>query len=111
MENSMAEQKDLDQHTLGAKLDAGKPKPGLVIGGFANALSEVVKVGTYGASKYTEDGWMFVENADKRYMDAMYRHLLEHHKGYEFDEESGLSHLAHAAWNLLAVLAFDCEKE
>jgi hypothetical protein len=44
----------LDPHEPGAKLDAGKIRPQLVLGGFSRALEEVVKVGTYGANKYTE---------------------------------------------------------
>ena len=41
------------QHMPGAKLDKDKPRPGLVLGGFAKALIEVSKVGTAGAKKYT----------------------------------------------------------
>ncbi len=47
-----------DPHEIGSKLDAGKPRMSLVLGGFARALMEVVKVGTDGAIKYTENGWM-----------------------------------------------------
>ena len=42
----------------GAKLDAGKNRLGLVLCGFARALQEVGKVGTYGATKYTDNGWV-----------------------------------------------------
>ena len=40
----------------GAKLDAGKNRLGLVLGGFSSALQEVGKVGTYGAKKYSDNG-------------------------------------------------------
>lgn len=90
----------LDQHQPGAKLDAGKLRMGLVIDGFANALKAVGEVGTFGAEKYTPNGWVDVPNGIERYKDAMYRHLLSE----GVDEESGLEHLAHAAWNVLAVL-------
>lgn len=36
---------------VGAKLDAGKNRLGLVLGGFARALQEIGRVGTYGANK------------------------------------------------------------
>lgn len=39
----------------GAKLDAGKPRLGLVLCGFARALQEVGKVGTFGAAKYSDN--------------------------------------------------------
>jgi hypothetical protein len=93
-----------DAHEPGAKLDAGKLRAGLVLGDFSYALQEVARVGTYGANKYTARGWMQVPNATNRYSDALWRHLLEDARGLVLDEESGLQHLAHAAWNILAVL-------
>ena len=88
----------------GAKLDAGKNRLSLVLGGFADSLWDVGSVGTFGAKKYTDNGWKEVPDAKSRYLDAMYRHLLKHEKGEFLDADSGLPHLAHAAWNVLAVL-------
>ncbi len=88
-------------HEPGAKLDAGKNRLGLVLGGFSLALQEVGKVGTYGAQKYSDNGWMSVPNGQERYMDALFRHLLA---SEECDSDTGLLHAAHAAWNALAVL-------
>lgn len=88
----------------GAKLDAGKNRLGLVTFGFARALQEVGKVGTYGANKYSDNGWMEVPNGEARYTDAMLRHLMNEAEGEEIDPESGLRHLSQACWNLLAVL-------
>jgi hypothetical protein len=34
----------------------------------------------------------------------MFRHLAAHYGGQEFDPESGLRHLAHARWNLGAIM-------
>lgn len=99
------------QHEPGAKLDSGKLRPGLVLGDFAAALQEVSKVGTYGANKYTDKGWMSVPDAQKRYYDALWRHLLEDAKGLTYDEESSLQHLAHAAWNILALLQFRAQEK
>ena len=93
-----------DQHEPGAKLDAGKVRAGLVIGGFSRALLEVSKVGTYGANLYTPYGWTKVENGEERYTDAMLRHFLREAKGEMKDPESNLSHAAHLAWNALARL-------
>lgn len=91
-------------HVPGAKDDDGKIRPGLVFRGFARALREVARVSTYGANKYTEGGWQSVPNAQVRYEDAKLRHELEAACGDLRDGESGLLHLAHAAWNALAVL-------
>ena len=92
------------QHEPGAKLDAGKVRAGLVIGGFSRALHEVSKVGTYGANLYTPYGWIKVENGKERYTDAMLRHFLREEAGEERDPESSLPHAAHLAWNALARL-------
>ena len=91
-------------HQPGAKLDAGKVRPALVLGGFARALSEVSKVGTYGATKYTDNGWMEVPNGVARYSDALLRHQLAEQAGQELDPDTKLLHAAHAAWNALARL-------
>lgn len=88
----------------GVKLDEGKPRLDLVLGDFADALWCVGMVGTYGANKYTDKGWQVVENGIERYGNAMLRHYLNYRKGIAFDDESGLSHLAHMAWNALAML-------
>lgn len=44
-------------NTPGAKADAGKVRPALVLGGFPRAMLAVAEVATYGAEKYTEGGW------------------------------------------------------
>lgn len=88
----------------GAKLDSGKIRAGLVINGFSRALEEVSKVGTFGANKYSDNGWMQVSNGIERYTDALHRHLLSEAKGEINDPESNLKHAAHAAWNALARL-------
>jgi hypothetical protein len=90
-----------DLHALGAKDDSEKPRAGLVLRGFRNALMEVSRVGTFGAKKYTDHGWLYVPNGEERYDDALFRHLLS---GDVDDDESKLPHLAHAAWNALAEL-------
>ena len=86
----------------GVKLDNGKPLSGLVID-FSQALEAVMEVGTMGANKYTRGGWLNVTDGETRYWDAFWRHLLAS-KRENADPESGLPHLHHALWNLLAVV-------
>lgn len=155
-----------DAHAPGAKLDAGKARPVLVLGGFQKAISatlvamkrertksfvsadlpedphivwldglrpedripgwyvrmcvamfyvvdirahdedfrglgDVVDVGTFGAKKYTDNGWREVPDADNRYYEALGRHLFSRRN---VDDQTGLSHMAHATWNALALL-------
>ena len=89
---------------VGYKADENKPRLDLVFGDFANALWEVGQVGTFGANKYTDSGWIEVDNAVERYSSAMLRHYLQYKSGEYNDPESGFSHLAHVAWNALAIL-------
>ncbi len=97
----------IDQHAPGAKLDDGKPYLDLVFSGFARALMEVANVGTYGAKKYTPNGWKRVQNGRERYRSAMMRHYLA---GATHDHETGLLHSAHLAWNALAQLELEIEE-
>lgn len=94
----------IDAHEPGAKLDAGKLRPWLVLSGFAHAIEAVVKVGTDGAAKYSDNGWKSVPGGSERYMDALERHLMALRQGEVLDGLSGSPHLAHIAWNALAVL-------
>lgn len=94
----------IDAHAPGAKLDAGKLRPALVLGGFSNALLAVTEVGTDGANKYTDNGWKEVANGFARYSDAEARHRLKRESGETTDPDSGSLHLAHEAWNALAKL-------
>lgn len=94
----------LDQHAPGAKVDYGKVRMHLITGGMARAITEVAKVGTFGASKYTDGGWVFVPDGFRRYEDAQQRHAASRHMGETHDKDSNLLHLAHEAWNALAKL-------
>ena len=88
----------------GVKLDGEKPRMDLVLRGFSHAIEDIADVGTYGAHKYTDDGWQSVDNGIERYLSAMIRHYLKYRQGEMYDTESELPHLSHMAWNALAVL-------
>jgi len=92
----------LRQHEAGAKLDAGKPDTSLLLM-FGRALTEVARVGTFGANKYSRGGWQSVKDGSTRYTAALLRHLLkEDHE--EMDSDIGLLHASAVAWNALARL-------
>lgn len=91
------------QHSPGAKLDAGKVMPSLILTDMSRAVLAVAEVATFGANKYTKGGWLHVTNGQERYRDAADRHRLK--QGFElYDPDSELLHLAHEAWNVLALL-------
>lgn len=93
-------------HLPGMKYDEGKPNLFLVFSGFNKALLDVGYIGTFGARKYTPNGWKDVENLYERYSSALLRHMFAAIspgvKG-TYDNETGRLHLAHVAWNALAL--------
>lgn len=96
-----------DEKDQSAKADKGKLELSLVNTQLVKAVAEVRM---YGTEKYgNSENWRKVE--PKRYVDALYRHLLAYIEGDEVDEESGLSHLAHMACNLSFLLDKEYLKE
>lgn len=92
-------------HEPGAKLDAGKACAFRgAIDYFPRAIESVAAVSTFGANKYAWKGWETVPEGFERYSDALVRHLLKEGQGEASDNDSGLLHAAHAAWNALARL-------
>lgn len=96
-----------DPHEPGAKLDAGKSRPWLMISGFAHALNAVAHVTTKGAEKYTPNGWQNVANGSDRYMEAFGRHQMALARGEQIDADTGCLHKAQMTWNLLASLELE----
>ena len=91
---------------VGKKWDGEKPKLHLLP---PKAILEVGKVLTYGAEKYDEENWRKLDNLQDRYTSAALRHLFAHIDGEETDEETQLSHLAHAMCSLLFKLEIELE--
>ena len=88
----------------GVKHDGGKLRYDLYP---INAYKGCTEVITFGANKYTDNGWKTVR-PKSRYYAALMRHLLAQleweeagHRGLAIDEESGLPHLDHAQCNLI----------
>jgi len=93
--------------TEGLKYDAGKLRYSLVPPVAIKGIAEVL---TFGASKYGPDNWKLVDDAEERYLDALYRHLEAYRAGESHDPESGLTHLAHAATNVAFLQYFEDKK-
>jgi len=88
----------------GTKYDNNKPMGSIVYEYFPHAVLAIAEVSTFGATKYARGGWQHVPNGIERYTDAMHRHQLQEACGEEFDQDSGLTHAAHAAWGALCRL-------
>lgn len=87
----------------GTKYDSGKPRLSLLS---SIAITEIAKVATMGAIKYDDHNWRKGMKWS-RIMDALMRHLAAYNRGERIDPESGLSHLAHVGWNVLALLEYE----
>lgn len=71
----------------------------------AAALQEIARVYAFGAKKYADHNWA------KGYdwglsIGALERHVAEFKKCNDLDDESGLHHLAHAAFHCLTLITF-----
>ena len=91
---------------VGRKDDKGKPMMATILSQFIKPLEYVVRCGEFGIPKYGLLNWRQVENAKQRYENAGIRHYLAHCDGQLLDPETGIPHMAHAAWNCLAILYF-----
>jgi len=90
----------LNGEATGIKYDANKPRWDLLP---FEAVELVVEVLTSGAVKYDDHNWKRLPDAKNRYFAAMMRHIVAYKKGERFDE-SGSSHLAHAAACMIFLL-------
>lgn len=98
--STCAETKNEEQ---GIKYDSSKFRPSLVP---VDSLIEIIKVLEFGAKKYAKDNWKLVK-PHSRYLDAALRHIYAYQMGEKTDEETGLSHLSHAATCLMFLIHFE----
>lgn len=95
---------------VGIKADQGKPRLGLVLVEVPHAFEKLGTLLGFGADKYAVGNWDKVPEGEMRYLDALMRHLTQHHKGEKVDPESGELHLAHAAVNIMFLLDKELRK-
>jgi len=88
-----------------ARFDSGKPRYDLIP---PYALHEIVLVYTYGCHKYDPDNW-WKGMKWRKVIGPMLRHIYKWLRGEKYDPESGLHHLAHAAWNAIALFCYEAK--
>ena len=89
----------------GTKYDKGKLRLSEMFIDFKIAMKELCRVWEFGANKYEKSNWKKLDNPVDRYTNAMLRHLIAEDDNL-VDDESGLLHAAHIAFNALARLHF-----
>jgi len=70
-----------------------------------DGLAALARVYGYGAGKYDDNNWRKGYAWSLSYA-ALQRHLNAFWSGDDMDYESGLPHLAHAAWHCLTLMTF-----
>lgn len=89
------------------KFDGDKPRTDLLPTG---ALLEVAEVFGFGAEKYGDYNYRAGGGLDtRRLYGAALRHMFAWAQGQEYDDESELKHMAHAATCLLMILDLEGE--
>jgi len=86
----------------GLRFNEGKPEIHQVPTSLIIAVAEVLK---YGEQKYAKGNWKKGMDWTKPY-DCLMRHMFKWLNGEEKDEESGLSHLYHAAANIAMLIEY-----
>lgn len=72
----------------------------------AEWIIELGRVKTVGAAKYEDNNWAKGMKYS-RAIGAALRHLYKWILGGKIDPETGCHHLAHAAWNCLALMSWE----
>jgi hypothetical protein len=93
---------------VGKKTDNDKNRLDLIDSVFINGIGKVL---TFGAKKYKPNNWQTLRDPEDRYYGAIMRHLLAWRNGKSFDGESRLSHLLHAATNIMFLYWFERRKK
>ena len=86
----------------GQKFDDGKTRYDLID---SYALHQLAEIYTFGARKYEDNNWRKGFKFG-RIFGALMRHSWAFWRGEDLDEESGLPHMAHAAWCCFTLLNF-----
>jgi predicted PolB exonuclease-like 3'-5' exonuclease len=105
------EAKEIEQKlgsNQGLKYDENKLRYDLIPTG---PLEDLAKVYSFGAEKYGDNNWQWLEDYENRYYAAMLRHIVAWRQGETNDKESKIHHLAHAAWNCFALIWHDKQRE
>ena len=64
-------------------------------------IEDIIRVLMFGEKKYQAWNWQKVDDGEKRYLNAAYRHMASIQKKEALDEETNLSHYSHALCSLL----------
>jgi hypothetical protein len=95
--------KEVIQDKPAYRLNAGKTRFDLLE---PFAIEQLAKVFTAGAAKYADHNWLKGDGLKwSAYLSSLHRHLNAFEQGVDYDEETKLLHMAHVAWNAMALVS------
>jgi len=92
----------IERSKVGIRFDEGKPRFDLIP---AYSIFEIAKVFTIGEAKYCARNWEKGMPWGK-VVGAILRHVFRWMGGEDLDPESGLHHMAHAAWGCMVLIQY-----
>ena len=98
------EESQMGQPDVAGRFSTGKIRHDLIS---PWALNELAKVYTYGTQKYDDDNWWKGLKWKHDVFGCILRHVWKWFRGEKFDDESGVHHLAHAAWNCFTLMSYE----
>lgn len=91
------------------RMNEGKPELDFLLD-FPLAMEALARVMELGAVKYARDNWKLGGKPDSEYLAAALRHMMSHRKGELFADDSGGLHIAHALWNMAALIELNIQR-
>lgn len=88
---------------VSARNNAGKVELDYILE-FPTPVEAFCRVKEHGAAKYERGNWRKGGKPDHEYTSACLRHILAFKRGEFYADDSGCAHLAHAIWNLMALM-------
>ncbi len=86
------------------RFNSDKPMMSYFMRSFPKMAEAVARVKEMGAIKYNDGNWRLGNKPDEEYWNSMFRHLDHIFSGEFYDSDTGCLHIAHAVWNLCALL-------
>jgi len=81
-----------------------KPMMSYFMRSFPRMAEAIARVKEMGAIKYNDGNWRLGNKPDDEYWNSMFRHLNYIFNGEVYDPDTGCLHIAHAVWNMCALL-------
>jgi hypothetical protein len=86
------------------RFNSDKPMMSYFMRSFPKMTEAVARVKEMGAIKYNDGNWRLGNKPDDEYWNSMFRHLNYIFDGEDYDNDTGCLHIAHAVWNMCALL-------